>query len=142
MIRNNALLVMHRNKFGHQYYTLVGGGIDPGETPEQALHREVLEEAGLRVTNLRMVFRDNAGPPYGMQYVYFCDYLSGDVALRPDSEEAQINALGQNLYTPMWLALDRLAEVEFLSPGLQRALLQALQDGWPKQPVHVPIVVK
>lgn len=31
---------------------LPGGGIDPGETPVRALHREVFEETGYRITNI------------------------------------------------------------------------------------------
>ena len=32
---------------------LPGGGIDPGESPVQALHREVFEETGWRISNAR-----------------------------------------------------------------------------------------
>lgn len=32
---------------------LPGGGIDPGESPVQALHREVMEETGWRIANPR-----------------------------------------------------------------------------------------
>ena len=34
---------------------LPGGGIDPGESPVQALHREVQEETGWRITGLRRI---------------------------------------------------------------------------------------
>jgi 8-oxo-dGTP diphosphatase len=36
-------------------YFLPGGGVDANETPEEALHREVFEEAALRLTNLKKV---------------------------------------------------------------------------------------
>ena len=41
----------------NQEYQLPGGGVDPGESPLPALHREVFEETGWCITQPRMFFR-------------------------------------------------------------------------------------
>ena len=58
----NLLLVDERGEL-----QLPGGGIDPGEGPIQALHREVREETGWRIADLRRfgVFQ---------RFVYMPDY--------------------------------------------------------------------
>ena len=137
VIKDDALLVMHRNKFGEEYYTLVGGGIKVGETPEQALLREAREEANLQVANPRLVYVEEAGDPYGNQYIYLCDFVGGDVALPAESTEAKIHALGANLYEPAWLPLSKLASVPFVSETLKNILLIAFTKGFPQQPVTI-----
>ena len=39
----------------YQYLQILGGGIDPGETIEQAAHREIAEEGGIKITNLQPI---------------------------------------------------------------------------------------
>lgn len=134
VIKDNSLLVMHRNKFGHQYYTLIGGGVKTGETPERALVREVREETGLQATHARQVFIEEAGDPYGTQLIYLCVTKDGEVALSPHADEAHINALGQNLHTPMWLPLSELPEVTFRSERLKEAILDGIKNGFPDHP--------
>jgi ADP-ribose pyrophosphatase YjhB (NUDIX family) len=134
VIKDKCLLVMKRNKFGQQYYTLPGGGINLGEQAEAALRREIREEASLELGALRHVFTEDAGDPYGVQYIFLAEYKSGEPTLAPDSEEAKINELGQNLYEPQWLPLDRLAQINFLSASLQAAIGKAQKSGYPKEP--------
>ncbi|PID32383.1 hypothetical protein CR970_00805 [Candidatus Saccharibacteria bacterium] len=133
---NNELLVMHRNKFGQEYYTLPGGSIDIGEEQLQALERELSEEmSGVSFSNPRLVYAENAGSMYGMHYVYLCDYEGGEPQLRPDSEEQAINQLGRNIYTPCWLALSDLPNVSFVSPKLQSEIIRCTETGaFPEQP--------
>lgn len=136
IVKDGALLVMHRNKFGNEYYTLLGGGIDPGETPEQSLVREVHEESGYTVTGARLVFVEEAGDPYGTQYIYYCEATGGEPQLAAHSEEAQLFAHG-NRHTPVWLPIEELPKVTFRSHTLQQALYEALHKGFPNKPTEL-----
>jgi ADP-ribose pyrophosphatase YjhB (NUDIX family) len=131
IFKDNHILVMKRNKFGKEYYTLPGGGVDLGETPDQALIREMQEETGLSLGVARPVFIEQAGEPYGVQYVFLVDYIDGDPKLHPDSDEAAISAMGKNTYEPMWLPISQLTSIPFVSPRLQQALQQGITQGFP-----------
>ena len=50
--RNDALLLTHQAEPVPEFQ-LPGGGIDPGESPVAALHREVFEETGWRIARPR-----------------------------------------------------------------------------------------
>jgi ADP-ribose pyrophosphatase YjhB (NUDIX family) len=134
LIRGDTLLAMKRNKFGMQYYTLVGGGVDLGEDAETALRRELREETGLNVGSVRLVFIEDAGDLYGEQYVYLCEDMGGEPRLSPDSEESLISAQGQNTYEPLWLPLKDVPDVSFRSSSVREALLECQRNGFPASP--------
>ncbi len=54
VIRDADRFLLARQRDG-QRWSLIGGGIEPGETPQEALAREVLEELGVAVTIGRIV---------------------------------------------------------------------------------------
>lgn len=133
IIKNDTLLVMNRNKFGTIYDTLPGGNVEMGETPEQAVYREVAEETMVTFTNHRLVYIEHSDAIYGDQYVYLCEYVSGEPQLHPEAEEQHINKMGKNLYKPMWLSFEALKTAPFLSDKLQAKLLHGIEHGWPEQ---------
>ena len=133
IIHDNNILVMKRNKFGKEYYTLIGGHVELGESHEVALLREIHEETMIHVAHPRLVFIEHAGPVYGTQYVFLCKYVSGVPVLHPHADEVHINKLGQNIYTPMWLPLSRLSSVPFLSENLKHKIIHALETEFPKE---------
>lgn len=137
IVHDKKLLVMHRNKFGQEYYVLIGGGVEMGETNQQALTREIAEETGVAVSNPRLVLTEDAGLMYGMQYVYLCDYQSGEPQLSPESDEFKITALGQNIYTPVWLPVEQIPASVFRSERLKQALIKGIAHGFQKQPVAI-----
>ncbi len=137
IINNDQMLVMNRNKFGKIYFTLIGGGVDFGETALQSLVREIDEETTLKIKNPQLVFIEDAGEMYGTQYIYLCEYVSGTPRLSDDSDEAAIHAKGKNLYTPMWIPLSDLPKANLLSPLLKEAILNGIKNGWPTKPLKL-----
>lgn len=131
IIKDNQLVVMHRNKFGTEYDTLPGGNVELGESLEQALYREVEEETMLKFNHPRLVFVEHSDAIYGDQYIYLCEYISGEPELHAEAEERHINKLGKNLYEPKWLPLDELNTAPFLSDNLKQKLLDGHLYGWP-----------
>jgi len=139
ILRENEMLVMDRNKFGHHYLSLIGGHVDSNEKPEEAALREVREETTLEVANPRLVIVEEAGEVYGRQYIYLCDYQGGEPKLSQGSIEDQINAGGQNLYQPIWIKSADLAGSNLLPTQLKDLLVTFLKDGFPEKPVELLI---
>ena len=53
VVRDGKILMERVFYFGREFYTVPGGGIEPGETPEQAVIRELKEECGMDGTIVR-----------------------------------------------------------------------------------------
>ncbi|HSD56024.1 MAG TPA: NUDIX hydrolase [Candidatus Saccharimonadales bacterium] len=138
IIEDGKILVMHRNKYGSQYYTLVGGRINDHETPEQALVREVREETGLQVTAATLVYIEEHSAPYNEQFIYVCSVAPHtDVAIQEDSEEGTMNRFDLNTHKPVWVSASAFAGISFRTPLLQQAMLKAFKKGFPKEPVKL-----
>ena len=76
-----ALLVKAKN-FRRDYYGLVAGFVETGETLEECVAREVMEETGLRVTNIRYFGSQPWPYPMGLMIGFQADYVEGDIVLR------------------------------------------------------------
>ena len=55
IIRNQEILLVRRENAQGQYFVFPGGGVKAGETPEQAVIREMREEAGVTVTSAEIL---------------------------------------------------------------------------------------
>ena len=71
---------------GYTHFALLAGYTEIGETVEQSVHREVFEEVGLRVKNLRYYKSQPWGVDGNILMGFFCD-LDGDDTISIDETE-------------------------------------------------------
>lgn len=138
IIQDNKLLLMKRNKHGSEYYTLVGGTLNDGESLEHALVREVKEETGLTIASGRPVFAELHPEPYNDQYIFLCEIAPDQEAkLQDTSEEALMNRVGINVHTLVWVKLEDFEKLQFNTMQLQKAIVKSLRNGFPESMVQL-----
>lgn len=65
-------------------YSTLAGFIEAGESAEQAVHREVYEEVGIKLHNLRYKNSQTWPYPHQLMLGYEAEYLSGDIVLQEE----------------------------------------------------------
>lgn len=142
IIQNGKILLIKRNKYGEEYYTLPGGHIESGESEIQAVKRELLEETSLIITACKKVFIEGANNGYEPQHIFVCEVDGSAVQLSPDSDEAKLNVGGQNTYYPGWYAVTTLPSLPFRTTRLASAIMSAQTEGWPDVVVDLTSDIK
>lgn len=87
--RKKVLLLKRseREDIGIGTWENVGGAVETGESLEEALHREILEEAGILVNIEKIAYASKVGSMIIL--VYFCTIKGGNVTLSEEHCEAR-----------------------------------------------------
>jgi len=83
IINKDGEVCLVSRKDDHSDFGLIGGKVDAGETPEQGAIRECMEETGIKITNLRLIFAMHRKNRMG--YTYLADY-TGDINYDKEKE--------------------------------------------------------
>jgi NAD+ diphosphatase len=95
--RGDQLLLARSPHFAPGMYSALAGFAEPGESLEHCLIREVKEEVGVKVANLRYFASQSWPFPHSLMIAFNCDWTEGEIT--PDPGE--IEAAG-------WFGLDNL----------------------------------
>lgn len=131
--RGGRTLMLHRNRKPGDYhagkYNGLGGKLEPGESPEQCMKREVLEESGLSVEAFRLngfiTFPTFDGTNDWYVFVYTITEASGDIRDSPEGDLHWIED-GRLLELNLWEG-DRVFLPWLSEPGVFSARL--IYDG-------------
>ncbi len=109
----NSVLLFHRRKKEREYFYFPGGGVEKGETLEQALYREILEEVNLEVHDSRhIVSLRNRGRH---EHYFIVDRFAGQPALGPE----QLEKISQESYIAVvWKSLQEIFQLNVYPPEI------------------------
>ena len=106
-MRDGAVLLIRQREHatGKTYWLLPGGGMEPGETPEATVAREMREETNLTVRVEQLLFdvASETGVHYDRAHTYLCTAMAGEAA--PGHEPEPEFAAAFSFIEVRWVSL-------------------------------------
>lgn len=98
--KGNTLLLARSPRFAGEFFSVLAGFVEPGESLEAAVHREVMEETGISVKNIQY---------FGSQPWPFPDSLMIGFTAQYESGEIKID--GEEIVEAGWFRADQLPRI-------------------------------
>jgi len=133
LIHDGKLALIERHRQGRHYFAFPGGGVDEGETDEQAAIREAEEELGIRVKIvqkaaeiLRMGRRN--------QVYFLVDWVDGEFGTGTGEEYGEVDP-NHGTYNPLWMPMEEVLEKNVVPRGLAELTIKSHKEGWQESAV-------
>lgn len=112
--RGDEILLAHSARFAKSMYSVIAGFVEAGETLEECVEREIGEEVGIKVKNIRYFCSQPWPYPDSLMLAFTAEYESGEIRIDDD----EITDAG-------WYTADNL-------PGLplKASVARKLIDSW------------
>ena len=119
--RGRELLLARAPHFAPGMFSALAGFVEPGESLEECVHREVAEEVGVRLRALRYYGSQSWPFPHSLMVAFSAEWTGGEIVRQED----EIEAAG-------WFSLDALPPIPprfSISGHLIRDTAEALRSG-------------
>jgi len=110
IMNGEKVMLIHRLNQGKEYYVFPGGGVEKGESPEEAASREIGEETSLKAKIGKLLYH-HVYDDDTEQFFYLCRYLSGEPKLGEANEAREMKENNASLYTPEWHEVKELPKL-------------------------------
>lgn len=109
LIKENKVALIERHRAGLNYLVFPGGGVDEGESVEQAAIREALEELGIEVAIKQKIAEVRLGRR-SKQIYFLVDQIGGEFGTGNGEEytDADPDDPEEGTYIPRWMPIDEL----------------------------------
>ena len=100
VVKGDRLLLASNRRFKSGFYSVLAGFVEPGETLEECVAREICEEVGISVTNIRYF----GGQPWPFPNSLMVGFLADHAAGEPSADQSEIVDAG-------WFTADNLPSI-------------------------------
>lgn len=131
LIEDNKVALIERHRAGLEYFAFPGGGVDEGETPEQAAVREAMEELGVEVVVKHKVAEIHFDT--SKQVYFLVERVAGEFGTGTGEEftDSDPRDPSEGIYVPVWMPIDELHQRGNVYPvELVEIVLKSAREGW------------
>lgn len=100
VLKDNKILLAHARVFAGNMHSIIAGFVEPGETLEECVKREIMEEVGIQVRDIKYFGSQSWPFPNSMMIGFTAEYESGEISV----DGAEISEAG-------WFDADNLPEL-------------------------------
>ncbi|MBN2420845.1 NUDIX domain-containing protein [Candidatus Woesearchaeota archaeon] len=121
VLNDNKILLIHRFFKNREYYVFPGGGVEEGETTEEATIREMKEETSLDVKLDKKLWEIHNEFDGRTCTYYLITEFEGESAL--SGPEAEINSK-ENSFKLEWHKLDKIHKLNLVPEEVKKKVIE------------------
>ena len=127
IVEDGRVALIERVRDRHTYFKFPGGGVESGESPQQAAVREAHEELGVSVELgdlISVAYRNGREQRY-----YLASITGGTFGTGWGTEMITSGTTAKGTYRPVWVDLTSLTELDVRPRALSEALASWIGEG-------------